>query len=103
MKFINVLIGTLDDPQKTYLMDTMSTTESVNKMLITQVVNDTMYNIGVNKLDNILFVSDAVSYMANTAKTLKIYYVILSVSHACCTCCIIVLSKSRQIFFQCII
>ena len=91
LKFINVLVGTLEDPQKTYLVDTISTTESVNNILITQVVNDTMHNIDVNKLDNILFISDAASYMNKAAETLKYYSLILSTSHACCTCCIIVL------------
>ena len=100
MKFINILVGTLDDPQKTYLVNTISTTESVNNILITQVVNDTMHNIGVNKLDNILFISDAASYMTKTAETLKILFP--NLIHITCLLHLLinVLLKSRQIFLQ---
>ena len=59
-----------------------------------------MHNIGVNNLDNILFISDTASYMTNAAETLKILFQILSTSHACC---ITVLSKSKQIFLLYII
>ena len=33
-----------------------------------------MHNIGVNKLDNILFISDAASYMTKAAETLKMLF-----------------------------
>ena len=37
MKFINFLVNTLEDPQKTYLVDIIFTTESANNILITQL------------------------------------------------------------------
>ena len=74
IKYINILIGTLENPQTTYLIETLATTESVDNVLITQTINDTMHNIGITKEKLILLISDASSYMTKAAQTLKILY-----------------------------
>ena len=73
-KYINVLIGTLLNPQKTYLVETHVTTESVNNILITQVINDTMHSMNIHKNNLILIISDAARYMTKATDTLKILF-----------------------------
>ena len=82
-KYINVLIGILDNQQKIYLVETIATKDSVDDILITQILNYKMHSININKNCFILLISDAARYMTKATQPLKI--LLLKLLHITCT------------------
>ena len=60
MKYINIIPKDLENPQRTYLIETLTSTESVDNVLIIQTINETMYNISIEKKRLILLISSTV-------------------------------------------
>ena len=73
-KFINILIGDISTPKKTFLVNVVATRESVNSTLINQLINDTMHLMDIDKQNHILLIYDAASYITKSFKTLKILF-----------------------------
>ena len=93
--YINILIGILDNSQKTYLVEIIATKDSVDNILITQILNNTMYSININKHYFILLISDAARYMTKATQTLKYYSSRYYTLYAHFIYCIIVHWKSN--------
>jgi len=73
-KFVNILAGLLTEPSKTYLLDCVPIFSSPNAPLISQLVDETIKNIGVNRNHFLLEISDTASYMILAGKMLKNFY-----------------------------
>ena len=52
-KFINILMGDISIPQKTFSVNVVVTKELVNSTLITQIVNDTMHLMDIDKQNHV--------------------------------------------------
>lgn len=73
-KFLNVLVGVIEEPKKTILVDCLPLQASVNAQKIIHVIGDTMTTLGCLREDLYLLLTDAASYMISAAKTLHILY-----------------------------
>ena len=72
-KFINVLAGDVDAPEKTYLVD-CSVTETVNQSIICTKLDDCLKKIDIPRNNFLLLLSDAATYMTAATTTLKVLY-----------------------------
>jgi len=81
-KYINVLVGNVKDPVKTYLIVCKTCDTSVNQAYIAQTVDDTLRFLNTRREDFLLLLSDAAKYMLSAGKTLKKLYSLLS--HVTC-------------------
>ena len=61
--FTNILIGDLNYPNQTYLVDVLHTRDSVDSSYITRSIDDVVLKLNINRLDFKLLISDAASYM----------------------------------------
>lgn len=73
-KFVNVLVGSLDNPHITYLWRCEHMESAINAQLIIHQVDDAVKDLGVARQDFSLLVSDAARYMVCAAQTLKQLY-----------------------------
>ena len=61
-KYLNVLVGDTAAPEKTYFVD-CRVVQSVNQAVIAAKVDDKLRNLGVQRNNFLLLLSDAASYM----------------------------------------
>ena len=80
-KFINVLTGDVDAPEKTYLVDCL-VTETVNQSIICTKLNDCLKKIDIPQNNFLLLLSDTATYMTAATTTLKVLY--LRMLHIAC-------------------
>jgi hypothetical protein len=73
-KFINVLIGTLDTPEKTFLIDCHSINKTPTADLIAQHIMSLLDDLGCEKSSLLLLLSDAAKYMIRAGTNLKVFY-----------------------------
>ena len=74
IKFINVLVGTLKNPFKSWLVECRNITGNPCASIICQVVDDTLKFFNVERNHFSLLISDAARYMISAAKSLKLLY-----------------------------
>ena len=72
-KFINVIVGDIDVPEKTYLIE-CCVTETVNQSIICMKIDDILHNLNIARENFLLLLSDAASYMTACTATLKVLY-----------------------------
>jgi hypothetical protein len=76
-KYFNTLIGTLDNPEKTYIVDCRVCEVSVDQHYVVRLVDDVLKSLNVEREDFALLLSDAARYMTAAGNTLKILYPLL--------------------------
>ena len=80
-KYINVLVGSLDAPNQTFLVDChpLYSGSNVNSSIILHTVNNILRQLEIKHENFLLFLSDAARYMSLAGKALKELY--LSLMH----------------------
>ena len=73
-KYINSLIGSIDNPQVTYLVRCMPIRNSPNTSTICQVVDDVLKEHCVERHNFLLLLCDAARYMVSAGNDLKLLY-----------------------------
>ena len=83
-KYISVLVGSLDAPNQTILVDChpLDSGSNVNSSIIVHTVDDILRQLEIKRENFSLFLTDAVRYMSLTGKTLKELYP--SLMHVTC-------------------
>ena len=69
-KYINVLVGSLDAPNPTFLVDChpLDSSNDVNNSIILHTVDDTLRQLEVKRQIFLLFLTDAARYMTLAGK-----------------------------------
>ena len=73
VKYVNVLIGDITVPEKTYLLD-CSEIETVNQQVTAAKIDDALRSINIPREKFVLLLSDAASHMTTATAALKILY-----------------------------
>ena len=83
-KYINVLVGSLDTPNQTFLVDChpLDSGSNVNNTIILHTVDDILRQLEIKRENFSLFLADAARYMSLAGKTLKEFYP--SLMHVTC-------------------
>ena len=83
-KYISVLVGSLDAPNQTFLVDChpLDSGSNVNSSIILHTVDDILRQLEIKRENFSLFLTDAARYMSLTGKTLKELYP--SLMHVAC-------------------
>ena len=91
-KYISVLVGSLDAPNQTFLVDChpLDSGSNVNSSIILHTVDDILQQLEIKRENFSLFLTDAAWYMFLAGKTLKELYASLMhvtcVVHLLCNC-----------------
>ena len=77
-KYLNVLVGDINVPEKTYLLD-CSVVETVNQNVMCAKIDDCLRNLDIPRENFVLLLSDAASYMTahmlhNCAEKVRSYF-----------------------------
>ena len=83
-KYISVLVGSLDAPNQTFLVDChpLDSGSNVNSSIILHTVDDILRQLEIKRENFSLFLTDAARYMSLAGKTLKELYP--SLTHVIC-------------------
>ena len=83
-KYISVLVGSLDAPNHTFLVDchALDSGSNVNSSIILHTVDDILRQLEIKREKFSLFLTDAARYMSLAGKTLKEFYP--SLMHVTC-------------------
>ena len=83
-KYISVLVGSLDAPNQTFLVDChpLDSGSNVNSSIILHTVDDILRQLEIKRENLSLFLTDAARYMSLAGKTLKELYP--SLMHVTC-------------------
>ena len=75
-KYISVLVGSLDAPNQTFLVDChpLDSGSNVNSSIILHTVDDILRQLEIKRENFSLFLTDATRYMSLAGKTLKELY-----------------------------
>src|ERR1043165_6636918 len=73
-KYINILIGTLINPSKVYMLSCIPLSGTVNSQVIIVTIDDTIRYLNCDRDKFCLLLSDAAPYMIAAARTLKSLY-----------------------------
>ena len=75
-KYINVLVGSLNAPNQTFLVDchTLDSSSNVNSSIILDTVDDILRQLEIKRENFSLFLTDATRHMSLAGKTLKNLY-----------------------------
>ena len=75
-KYINVLVGSLDASNQTFLVDChlLDSGSNVNSNIILHTVNDILRQLEIKRKNFLSFLTDAAWYMSSAGKTLKELY-----------------------------
>ena len=75
-KYINVLVGSLDTPNETFLIECLplDSSSNVNSSIILHTVDDVLRKLGTKPENFALLLTDAARYMSLAGKTLKELY-----------------------------
>ena len=102
-KYISVLVGSLDAPNQTFLVDchTLDSGSNVSSSIILHTVDDILQQPKIKRENFSLFLTDAARYMSLTGKTLKELYPSLMhdtcVAHLLHNCAICVRAHFKNI------
>ena len=83
-KYVSVLVGSLDAPNETFLVDchSLDSGSNVNSSIILHTVDDILRQLEIKRENFSLFLTDTVRYMSLAGKTLKKLYP--SLMHVTC-------------------
>ena len=83
-KYISVLVGSLDAPNQTFLVNCrpLDSGRNVNSSIILHTVDDILRQLEIKRENFSLFLTDAARYMSSAGKTLKELY--RSLMHVTC-------------------
>ena len=83
-KYIGVLVGSLDAPNRTFLVDChpLDKSSNVNSSIILHTVDDILRQLEIKRQNFLLFLTDAARYMSLAGQTLKELYP--SLMHVTC-------------------
>ena len=83
-KYISVLMGSLDAPNQTFLLDChpFDSNSNVNSSIILHTVDDILRQLEIKRENFLLFLTDAARYMSLAGKTVKELYP--SLMHVTC-------------------
>ena len=83
-KYISVLVGSLDAPNQTFLVNChpLDSGRNVNSSIILHTVNDILRQLEIKRENFSLFLTDAARYLSSAGKTLKELYP--SLMHVTC-------------------
>ena len=72
-KYINVLVGSVDAPNQTFLVDchALDSSSNVNSSIILHAVDDILRQLEIERDNFSLFLTDGARYMSLSGKTLK--------------------------------
>jgi len=73
-KFFNTLIGSIDDPTKTFMVDCRVCEVSADCQYVVHLVDDVLKSLDVDRNDFALLLSDAARYMTAAGNVLKVLY-----------------------------
>ena len=75
-KYISVLVGSLDAPNQTFLVDChpLGSSSNVNSSIILHTVDDILRQLEIKRENLLLFLTDAARYMSLAGKTVKELY-----------------------------
>ena len=75
-KYVSVLVGSLDAPNQTFLVDChpLDSGSNVNSSIILHIVEDILRQLEIKRENFSLFLTDAARYMSLAVKTLKELY-----------------------------
>ena len=73
-KYVNVLVGPMEEPNKTNLIVCIPLSGSPNSSNICTIVDDCLKEMGITREMFLLLLSDAAKYMLKAGDTLKIMY-----------------------------
>ena len=78
-KHISVLVGSVDAPNQTFLVDChpFDSGCNVNSSIILHTVDDILRQLEIKRDNFSLFLTDAAWYMSLAGKTLNLYYTLL--------------------------
>ena len=82
-KYVNVLAGPMEEPNKTYLIGCSPLSGNPNSSNICTIVDDCLKEMGITREMLLLLFSDAAKYLLKAGDTLKIMYQRLL--HVTCT------------------
>jgi len=74
IRYANVLMGTLEVPEKAYMVDCVEIIVSLNAIYICNLVKDCLLKMEIEELNFSLLISDAARYMISAGKMLKSEY-----------------------------
>ena len=83
-KFMNILVGYIDVPETTYLLDCTPLSTNVNANVVCQCIDDCIWFLGTSRHNFVLLLSDAAKYMVLAGFILKSMYPQLF--HITCVC-----------------
>ena len=74
-KYISVLVGSLDAPNQTFLVDChpLDSDSNVNSSIILHTVDDILRQLEIKRENFSLFLTDAARYMSLAGKTLTLF------------------------------
>ena len=83
-KYISVLVGSLDAPNQTFLVNChpLDSGRNVNRCIILHTVDDILRQLEIKRENFSLFLTDAARYLSSAGKTLKELYP--SLMHVTC-------------------
>lgn len=76
-KYFNTLVGAIDDPENTYLVDCRVCEVSADSQYVVRLIDDILKSLAVAREDFALLLSDAARYMTAAGKLLKALYPLL--------------------------
>ena len=72
--YANILIGAIDKPEISYLVECKALTANLNAAGVCQIINDVLTNMNIARENFALFLSDAARYMTAAFSGLKMFY-----------------------------
>ena len=73
-RFFNTLVGTIDNPEKTYLLDCRICNTNANHQYVVHLIDNLLREFAVEREDFCLLLSDAARYMTAAGNVLKELY-----------------------------
>ena len=73
-KYCNVLFGLMNNPRKTFVIDSAPSTQSFDSMAITRIVTNVVSKYNILPHNLLLLISDAARYMIKAGNNLKVLY-----------------------------
>ena len=90
--YLNILIGDIAKPNLTYLIECKVFNCPMTNEIITREIDELILSLGIPRMDFVLIISDAASYLVKSYKTLKILFPQLfhytCMSHLVHNCCL---------------
>lgn len=72
--FFTILVGTIDNPSETHVIDCIQTSTSVNSQFVVQHIDDALRFLEIPRSHFVLLLSDAARYMQLSGRLLKDLY-----------------------------